>query len=196
MQTKANEGNAKEDTVEIPVICRPPALEPPAVSLLRPAAGPAAPSASPELPFPLDRPPDRPAEFSFEPQATPRGALPDPAGHARALVLALLEVLSGRRPVRQLRPHLTEDAYARLCSRLHRARAAARSVRTSAPSGPPGQRPVTRTRIHIGSTLVCEPADGIAEITVLARVGARTRAIAVRLEGLDGRWRCPVLTVL
>ncbi|GAA0226423.1 Rv3235 family protein [Cryptosporangium japonicum] len=168
----------------VPVICRPPALEPPAVVLLVPGPVLARAVVPPELPFPVDRPPERRAEVSFEPQATPRRALPDPAGHARALVLALLEVLSGRRPVRQLRPHLTEEAYERLSGRLHRA------------SGASGHRPRPRTRIHVGRTLVCEPADGIAEITVLARVGSRTRAIAVRLEGLDGRWRCPVLTVL
>lgn len=177
--------------MEVPVICRPPALEPPAVALLGPTVTQAHAVAPPELPFPVDRPPERPQEVSFERQATPRHALPDPAGHARALVLAMLEVLSGRRPVRQLRPHLTEEAYSRLSSRLHRARSAS----TRKP-GPPSQHPTVRTRIHVGRTLVCEPADGIAEITVLARVGARTRAIAVRLEGLDGRWRCPVLTVL
>ena len=177
--------------MSIPVICRPPALEPPAVPLLGPTAEQLRAAAPLELPFPVDRPPERTPEVSFEPQATPRDALPDPAGHARALVLALLEVLSGRRPVRQLRPHLTEAAYARLCSRLHRTRSAPPRM-----PGPPAQRPSVRTRIHVGRTLVCEPADGVAEITVLARVGSRTRAIAVRLEGLDGRWRCPVLTVL
>ncbi|MFG1921201.1 Rv3235 family protein [Cryptosporangium sp. NPDC048952] len=176
----------------VPVICRPPALEPPAVVVLGPSRVEMRAMAPLELPFPVDRPPEPPQEVSFEPQATPSRALPDPAGHARALVLALLEVLSGRRPVRQLRPHLTEEAYARLSARLHRARAAA----TTRTVGPPAQRPSVRTRIHVGRTLVCEPADGIAEITVLARVGTRTRAIAVRLEGLDGRWRCPVLTVL
>lgn len=174
-----------------PTVCRPPALEPPAVALFRPVAVPGSTATPLELPFPVDRPPDRAPEVSFEPQSTPRHALPDPAGHARALVLALLEILSGRRPVRQLRTHLTEEAYARLCSRLHRACSSSSRV-----SGPRAPGPGTRTRIHVGRVLVCEPADGIAEITVLARVGTRTRAIAVRLEGLDGRWRCPVLTVL
>ncbi|GAA3391591.1 Rv3235 family protein [Cryptosporangium minutisporangium] len=176
-----------------PLVCRAPALEPRAVSLLRPPLLQVRTSVSPELPFATDRPPDRQPEVSFGPQATPREALPDPAVHARALVLALLEVLSGRRPVRQLRNHLTEDAYERLAGRLHRARTAAGAVKTS---GSPARQPSARTRIYIGRTLVCEPADGIAEVTVLAKVGARTRAVAVRLEGLDGRWRCPVLTVL
>ena len=55
---------------------------------------------------------------------------------------------------------------------------------------------VGRTRIHVGRAIICEPADGIAEATVLARWDGRTRAVAVRLEGIDGRWRCPVLAIL
>ncbi|SHN47813.1 Rv3235 family protein [Cryptosporangium aurantiacum] len=176
--------------MRVPVVCRPPALEPPAVSLVRPPTVQVRATVPPELPFAIDRPPERPPEVSFGPQATPRHALPDPAAHARALVLALLEVLSGRRPERQLRAHLTEEAYERLSGRLHRARARAAAGTATIPG------PAARTRIHIGRTLVCEPADGVAEVTVLAKVGTRTRAIAVRLEGLDGRWRCPVLTIL
>ncbi|TQS42894.1 Rv3235 family protein [Cryptosporangium phraense] len=171
----------------MPVITRPPALEPPALTLLRPPALHLR-SVPPELPFRPAVPTKATAKkVSFGPQATPRNALPDPIAHARALVLALLEVLSGRRPVQQLRAHLTEDAYHRLAGRLQRARAGVRST---------PYRPRNRTRIHLGRTLLCEPADGVAEVTVLADVGTRTRAVAIRLEGLDGRWRCPVLTIL
>jgi hypothetical protein len=37
---------------------------------------------------------------------------------------------------------------------------------------------------------VAEPADGVAEVAAMVRRGARTTAVAVRLEGLDGRWQC------
>ncbi|MFI5955266.1 Rv3235 family protein [Cryptosporangium sp. NPDC051539] len=179
--------------MQVPVIIRPPALEPPAVALLRPSAAHIR-SAPPELPFPPGRDRrSRSAGVSFGPQATPSDALPDPSAHARGLVLALLEVLSGRRPVQQLRPHLTEEAFQRLAGRLQRARATAGAV---APATTVRRNRRPRTRIQIGRTRLCEPADGIAEITVLADVGSRTRAVAVRLEGLDGRWRCPVLTIL
>jgi hypothetical protein len=40
---------------------------------------------------------------------------------------------------------------------------------------------------------VSEPADGVAEACAVVDTGPRRRAIALRLEGLDGRWRCTQL---
>jgi hypothetical protein len=40
-----------------------------------------------------------------------------------------------------------------------------------------------------------EPADGVAEVAAIVRIGDRFRAIALRLEGLDGRWRCVRLQI-
>jgi hypothetical protein len=40
------------------------------------------------------------------------------------------------------------------------------------------------------------PADGIVEAVVVVRGPARTRALAVRLEGMDGRWRATSLALL
>lgn len=216
-----------------PLVTRPPALEPPATAMFRRAEPGSRAIVFPELPFPPD-PASAPgprlavAEADpFAPTATSRSALPDPAVHARRLVLAALEAIYGRRPVQQLMPHLTDAAYRRLISRLQHARhtptagagrrPAAGAV-TSAPAASaavhatngvgPGprarghavlradRRGASRTRIHVGRAIVCEPADGVAEATVLARWGGRTRAVAVRLEGIDGRWRCPVLAIL
>jgi Family of unknown function (DUF6459) len=39
----------------------------------------------------------------------------------------------------------------------------------------------------------CSPRDGVAEATVVVNDGARIRAVAVRLEGWDGRWRVTAL---
>jgi hypothetical protein len=36
---------------------------------------------------------------------------------------------------------------------------------------------------------VCEPADGVAEAAAVVHGPQRTRAVALRLEGMDGRWR-------
>jgi hypothetical protein len=44
--------------------------------------------------------------------------------------------------------------------------------------------------ITIRSVRVCEPADGVAELSAVVQVGTRYRAVAARLEGLNGRWRC------
>ena len=38
-----------------------------------------------------------------------------------------------------------------------------------------------------------EPVDGVAEVAALVRRGARSTAVALRLEGLDGRWQCTAL---
>jgi len=47
----------------------------------------------------------------------------------------------------------------------------------------------------VRSVRVCEPADGVAELSAVVQAGARFRAIAARLEGLDGRWRCVRLQI-
>ena len=45
----------------------------------------------------------------------------------------------------------------------------------------------------VRSIHVSEPADGVAEVAALVRRGARSTAVALRLEGLDGRWQCTAL---
>jgi aerobic-type carbon monoxide dehydrogenase small subunit (CoxS/CutS family) len=42
---------------------------------------------------------------------------------------------------------------------------------------------------------VCEPADGVAEACAVVIDGNRVRALALRLVGLDGRWRVEALQV-
>jgi hypothetical protein len=121
----------------------------------------------------------------FGPRATSRAALPEPGPHARRLVIATLEVMAGRRGLQQLMPHLTEATYERLSARL------ARAVGHRPPGG---NGP--RARIRVGRAVVCEPTDGVAEVSVVARLGDRVLAVAVRLEGVDGRWRCTVLDIL
>jgi hypothetical protein len=47
-------------------------------------------------------------------------------------------------------------------------------------------------RPRVGTVRVCQPADGVAEAAAVVHGPQRTRAIALRLEGLDGRWRVTV----
>jgi hypothetical protein len=47
----------------------------------------------------------------------------------------------------------------------------------------------------VGAVHVCEPVDGVAEVTAVAHRSGRAHAVAARLEGLDGRWRCTALQV-
>ena len=53
-----------------------------------------------------------------------------------------------------------------------------------------------RPTFTIGSVIVCEPRDGVVEASVVVRGRARVRAVALRLEGLDSRWRATAVHVL
>jgi len=103
---------------------------------------------------------------------TGRGQLPDPLWFGRRLVIAALETFGGRRSAQQLAPHLSPAVLAGL-----------RADRDKPNRG--WAQPATLRSIR-----VCEPADGVAEISAVIQTGPRFRAIAARLEGLDGRWRC------
>lgn len=122
----------------------------------------------------------------FSPQRTTTESLPDPEPLVRNLTRGVLEVLAGVREVDQLARWLTEDAYRKLVVRANLA-ARARSAR-----GVPASRLVH----HILSVRHSSPADGIVEAVVIVRGPARTRAVALRLEGMDGRWRATSLALL
>ena len=52
-----------------------------------------------------------------------------------------------------------------------------------------------RGLVH-GTTHLCSPRDGVIEATVTVRGRVRSRAVALRLEGLDSRWRATAIHVL
>jgi hypothetical protein len=98
----------------------------------------------------------------------------------------VLEVLAGVREVDQLARWLTEDPYRKLSTRANLA-TRARSAR-----GVPARRPVhTILSVHAST-----PADGVVEAVVIVQGPARTRAVAMRLEGIDRRWRATSLALL
>jgi hypothetical protein len=47
----------------------------------------------------------------------------------------------------------------------------------------------------IGQVHVSEPVDGVAEVNAVARRAGRAHAVAARLEGIDGRWRCTAIQI-
>ncbi|MEZ3160000.1 Rv3235 family protein [Microbacterium sp. BWT-B31] len=122
----------------------------------------------------------------FAPQRTPNVELPDPAPLLRNLTLGVLEVFAGVRDVDQLARWLNEDSYRKLVTRANLA-ARARSAR-----GVPASRPVHA----ILSVRHSSPVDGVTEGVVIVAGPARTRAVAMRLEGTDGRWRATSLALL
>lgn len=122
----------------------------------------------------------------FAPQRTSTTQLPDPEPFLRNLTRGVLEVFSGVREVEQLARWVTEDAFRKLVVRSNLS-ARARSAR-----GVSAKRPVH----SILSVRHSAPADGVVEAVVVVASPARTRAVAVRLEGMDGRWRATSLALL
>ena len=118
---------------------------------------------------------DEPPFDHFGPQPTPREELPDPTAWAGRLVQAVVEVLAGVRPLAQLVRWTSPEVFAGLQRRGARAQAQ------------PGRRAIVRS-VHVS-----EPADGVAEACAVVIAHGRVRAVALRLEGLDGRW---VMTAL
>ena len=136
------------------------------------------------VPAPLRLVPPLPGEED-EAQQRARTALdqlPPPRPFTHALVQRLLEVVAGVRPLPQLRRDTTPELYARL----------EQDVATSPRSA--GPRPDGRA---VRSVHLQTRPEGIAEAcaTVVRHTprGPRVVAVALRLEGLDGRWRCTEL---
>ena len=111
---------------------------------------------------------------------TRRDALPDPRPWTARLAQAVAEVLAGARPAAQLSRVATLEVL-RLLER--------NSGRLGARRDSPTRRPL------VSSVHVSEPRDGVAEVCAVVDTGPRRRALAMRLEGTDGRWRCTALQV-
>ncbi|MCW2699268.1 MAG: hypothetical protein JWQ45_803 [Blastococcus sp.] len=137
-------------------------------------------------PRPLHRPGPRPQisgpvtpdAVEFGPTWSSRIDLPDPRETGRRLITMTLEALAGRRPLSQLQAMTSPGVYTALTA---------------------GRRPAWCTQgtspLVVGSVHACEPVDGVAEISAVARRAGRAHAVAARLEGVDGRWRCTALQV-
>jgi hypothetical protein len=133
--------------------------------------------------LPFDSWPDRPQDALLwqAVQPTGRGDLPDPGTWGRRMLIAVLEARAGRRSLQQLAPLLSAGVQGGL------ARDLARSTASYRQAGAVDHR--------VRSVHVCEPADGVAELAAVIQIGTRVRAVAARLEGQDGRWRCVRLQI-
>jgi len=122
----------------------------------------------------------------FGRQPARRSDLPDPEPMLRNLTHCVIEVLAGARDLEQLARWVTDDVYRNLSKRVVLA-ARARRVKGQAP-----QRPA----FSLGRVITCEPVDGVVEAVVMVHQRARSRAVAIRLEGFDQRWRASAISVL
>ncbi|HEU5271821.1 MAG TPA: Rv3235 family protein [Jatrophihabitans sp.] len=119
----------------------------------------------------------RPLGRAGEPE--PRDQLPEPGRFARRFAIAVIEAATGRRTAGQLSNYTSPGVQAGLvrdAGRINRLGTAA--------------RPASLHSMH-----VVEPADGVVEAAAIVRVETRYRAIAFRLEGVNGRWRCVRLQI-
>ncbi len=126
------------------------------------------------------------AEF-FDAQPTPRAELPDPTEVVQRLALLACEILAGTRNLDQIGRWVTDDVYRQIAERAVDARRR-RSQATATV--------LKRPNVSVMSSHLCEPRDGVVEGVALVRIGPRTRAVALRLEGLDRRWRASSLALL
>lgn len=122
----------------------------------------------------------------FGRQRTSTRDLPDPRPLLEGLSRGVLEVLAGVREVEQLARWLDEEPYRSLLTRSNLAKRS-RSAR---------RQPARHPSYAIRSIRSTEPADGVVEAVVVVTMPGRTRAIAMRLEGMDRRWRATSLAVL
>ena len=133
------------------------------------------------LPAPAFEPDDY-----FDQQPASRSALPNPVPLVENLTRCVIEVLAGARELEQIARWVTDDVYHHLLKRV------VISTRARQATGRTNARPT----FTIGTTTLFEPRDGIVEAVVIVHGRARVRAVALRLEGLDNRWRASAINVL
>lgn len=122
----------------------------------------------------------------FGPQPTGRDDLPEVEPVVRSITHCVIEAFAGARDLDQLARWVTDDVYRALQVRVVLA-ARARSAR-----GQATQRPA----FTIGNVILSEPADGVVEAVAMVHQRVRSRAVAIRLEGYDLRWRATAISVL
>jgi hypothetical protein len=99
---------------------------------------------------------------------------------------AMVEVVAGHRPPAQLVRWTTRTVYRDLERRTRLAQRAA-----SVTAGVPVQRSTLRPQVR--SVHLCPVAADVIETSVHVRHGRRSRAVAMRFEESQGRWRCTAM---
>lgn len=111
-------------------------------------------------------------------------ANPDPL--LRMLAPAVVEVIAGVRNISQLAAVLSDDVYQRLRDR------AVLMAQSRAKAGKAQKAPM----LQVGALQRQDPKDGVIESVVLVQSPSRTRAVTIRLEGINHRWRATAVSVL
>jgi Family of unknown function (DUF6459) len=131
------------------------------------------------LPLPLAAPSAAVPRLRLAPSPEPP-APPPPAAWSARFVRVLLEAFAGLRPISQLGAWANPD----VCRLLARRAGAADRCRD-----------LPRSTGSLRSIHVSTPAAGVAEVCAVVQFGGRVRAMALRVEAADSRWRCTELKV-
>lgn len=126
-----------------------------------------------DQPLPFERPSNQAAEFTI---AAPRTDLPDPAVWGRRLLVGIFESAAGKRPLQQLAGLLSPSI--------------AHGLRVDFERSAQRRRPHWTHVATVRTIRASEPRPGVAEVSATVQVGTRVRAIALRAEANQGRWRC------
>lgn len=122
----------------------------------------------------------------FAPQPAHRSELPNPEPLLVNLTRCVVEILAGARELEQIARWVDEEVFRHLLKRVILADRA-RRLKGEA---------VVRPAFSLGSVHITEPRDGAVEAVVMVHSRVRSRAVAIRLEGLDKRWRATAISVL
>jgi len=122
--------------------------------------------------------------FDFQPTGT--ASLPPAKEFVEAFVPRVLETIHGLREVRTLGRMTSISVYNAI-----EARAASIKLRNQITKDP-APRPV----FALGNVIVTEPRDGVCEAAAVVHGPTRVRAVALRLEGLDNKWKATSFRML
>ena len=123
---------------------------------------------------------------AFGPQPTPTSELPDPAEFAVKLVNGIIECVHGLREPIQFTRYVNDDVFRAITHHTNRLNLASQLTKNTK----------TRPQFSLGNVVVNNPRDGIDEAAVVVHGPSRVRAVALRLEGLDHRWRATSFSML
>lgn len=119
-------------------------------------------------------------DVDFDRRPTPMWQLPDPKVATARIAQVLIDVMVGQRPVSQLNSVTTASVRADILRTVE---------------GLPISTSALRVRLQVVSVRVTTPGPTVVEASAVIRGTQRSRAMALRLEGLDGRWLCTALRV-
>ena len=113
-------------------------------------------------------------------------AMPDPAPLLPAIATLVVEVIAGARGVDQVASLVSDQVYERLRGKI--------TARHRAEGGP--VRPPLMPKFAVGKIRTDSPRPGILESVVLITSQQRTRAVAIRLEPINKKWKATSVSVL